>query len=173
MSRAAPWLAAPWLAALVLACVGVGCGKPVLRVADASLGDYYTEEEYQKLSKEAREEYCNELALQDSLYRDEIRGAAEALEALRLRQGAMGREADSLAAWADSLEARVARTRASAVARPVVAVTVRRGDSLWRISARATVYADGRRWRRIFEANRDRIRNPDLIYPGQELRIPQ
>jgi len=27
-------------------------------------------------------------------------------------------------------------------------------------------------WQKIFEANRDQIKNPDLIHPGQKLRIP-
>ena len=48
--------------------------------------------------------------------------------------------------------------------------TVQRGDSLWRIAQR--YYGDGRQWGRIFEANRDKIRNPRLIYPGQTLIIP-
>lgn len=48
--------------------------------------------------------------------------------------------------------------------------TVVGGDSLWKIAQRH--YGDGERWRRIYEANRDVIKDPDRIYPGQELRIP-
>jgi nucleoid-associated protein YgaU len=44
------------------------------------------------------------------------------------------------------------------------------GDSLSRIAQRR--YGAASKWRRIFEANRDVIKDPDLIYPGQELRIP-
>lgn len=47
---------------------------------------------------------------------------------------------------------------------------VQPGDSLWGISARA--YGDPKRWRDIFEANRDAISDPGLIYPQQELKIP-
>src|SRR4029453_18109186 len=46
--------------------------------------------------------------------------------------------------------------------------TVRPGDSLSKI---ATKYK-GVTWQKIFEANRDQIKNPDLIHPGQKLRIP-
>jgi nucleoid-associated protein YgaU len=46
--------------------------------------------------------------------------------------------------------------------------TVAPGDSLSKI---ATQYA-GVTWQKIFEANRDQIKNPDLIHPGQKLRIP-
>jgi nucleoid-associated protein YgaU len=48
--------------------------------------------------------------------------------------------------------------------------TVRPGDTLSRLARQ--YYQDAGDWRRIYEANRDRIRNPDLIYPGQVLIIP-
>ena len=44
------------------------------------------------------------------------------------------------------------------------------GDTLSRLAR--LYYRDAGAWRRIFEANRDRIKNPDLIYPGQVLTIP-
>jgi nucleoid-associated protein YgaU len=33
-------------------------------------------------------------------------------------------------------------------------------------------YGDAQQWGRIYEANRDLIKDPELIYPGQRLRIP-
>jgi nucleoid-associated protein YgaU len=48
--------------------------------------------------------------------------------------------------------------------------TVAAGDSLSKISKH--FYGDGSHWRRIFEANRDILKDPDLIYPGQNLKIP-
>lgn len=50
------------------------------------------------------------------------------------------------------------------------AVTVQRGDTLWAISRER--YGQGILYVRVFEANRDQIRNPDLIYPGQVFSIP-
>lgn len=49
--------------------------------------------------------------------------------------------------------------------------TVKKGDSLSKIAKRE--YGDAQQWRRIFEANRDSIKDPDLIYPGQVFRIPE
>jgi nucleoid-associated protein YgaU len=48
--------------------------------------------------------------------------------------------------------------------------TVVAGDSLSKISKK--LYGDANQWKRIFEANRDQIKNPDLIQPGQKLKIP-
>lgn len=48
--------------------------------------------------------------------------------------------------------------------------TVQGGDSLSKIAK--SQYGDASQWKRIYEANRDKIKNPDLIRPGQELTIP-
>lgn len=49
-------------------------------------------------------------------------------------------------------------------------ITVVEGDTLSNIAARA--YGDWRDYMRIFEANPQIVVNPDLIYPGQVLRVP-
>jgi nucleoid-associated protein YgaU len=49
-------------------------------------------------------------------------------------------------------------------------VIVQPGNSLWRIARRT--YGRGIRYTLIFEANRDQIRNPDLIFPGQVFVLP-
>lgn len=48
---------------------------------------------------------------------------------------------------------------------------VQPGDSLWRIAEKA--YGSGRRWRRIYEANTDKISDASKIYVGQILVIPE
>lgn len=48
--------------------------------------------------------------------------------------------------------------------------TVAAGDSLSKIAKK--LYGDGNKWQRIFEANRDIIKDPDRIKPGQVLKIP-
>jgi nucleoid-associated protein YgaU len=50
-------------------------------------------------------------------------------------------------------------------------VLVEEGDSLWAIAERE--YGDGSRYTEIFAANREVIEDPDLIFPGQKLRIPK
>lgn len=48
--------------------------------------------------------------------------------------------------------------------------TVEKGDSLSKIAQK--VYGKASLWRQIYEANQDHIKDPDLIYPGQVLRLP-
>jgi len=50
---------------------------------------------------------------------------------------------------------------------------VKKGDTLWGISAKDYIYGDPWQWPLIYKANRDKIRNPHLIYPKQRLRIPR
>ncbi|MBN2005147.1 MAG: LysM peptidoglycan-binding domain-containing protein [Anaerolineae bacterium] len=49
--------------------------------------------------------------------------------------------------------------------------TVQAGDNLSKIAK--ALLGDASRWRDIFEANKDTIRNPDVIRVGQELIIPE
>ena len=48
---------------------------------------------------------------------------------------------------------------------------VEEGDTLWAIATAA--YGDGNRYPEIFEANKPMLDDPDKIFPGQVLRIPQ
>ncbi|MBU6529214.1 peptidoglycan-binding protein LysM (plasmid) [Methylocystis sp. MJC1] len=50
--------------------------------------------------------------------------------------------------------------------------TVQRGDTLWKIAESHYGHGKGGRYKEIFEANKELLRDPDKIYPGQRLRIP-
>lgn len=49
-------------------------------------------------------------------------------------------------------------------------LVVQPGNNLWRLAER--IYGHGLEYERIFEANRDQIEDPDLIYPGQIFQVP-
>lgn len=51
--------------------------------------------------------------------------------------------------------------------------TVVRGDCLWNIAKKKDYYGNGFAWPKIYKANRDKIKNPDLIYPKQVFTIPK
>ena len=50
--------------------------------------------------------------------------------------------------------------------------TVVKGDYLWKIAKKDEFYGNGFAWPVIYKANRDQIKDPDLIYPKQVFKIP-
>jgi nucleoid-associated protein YgaU len=46
-------------------------------------------------------------------------------------------------------------------------------DCLWNIAKKPEIYNDPFAWPKIWRANGDQIKNPDLIYPGQVLTVPK
>jgi len=50
---------------------------------------------------------------------------------------------------------------------------VKKGDCLWSIAKLKGIYSDPFLWPVIYEANKDKIKNQNLIYPGQKLVIPR
>lgn len=81
-------------------------------------------------------------------------------------------------AEAEPAEAAVTEEAAAEAAEPAgepaagpSTVTVQPGFTLWRIASENL--GDGVRYVQVFEANKDQIRDPDLIYPGQVFTIPQ
>ncbi|MBW8777421.1 MAG: LysM peptidoglycan-binding domain-containing protein [Stenotrophomonas sp.] len=48
--------------------------------------------------------------------------------------------------------------------------TIAKGDTLSKIASRE--YGDAKLWRKLFEHNKDVIKDPDKIYPGQIIKLP-
>ncbi|MFN3604233.1 MAG: LysM peptidoglycan-binding domain-containing protein [Leptonema sp. (in: bacteria)] len=44
-------------------------------------------------------------------------------------------------------------------------------EYLWKISGYKHIYNDPKKWKKIYEANKDQIKNPNLVYPNQKLKI--
>jgi len=56
---------------------------------------------------------------------------------------------------------------------PITSYRVEEGDSLWNIAARREIYLDALLWPLIYKANRDQIKDPRRVDPGQVLTIPR
>jgi nucleoid-associated protein YgaU len=46
-------------------------------------------------------------------------------------------------------------------------------DCLWNIAKKKDIYDNAFMWPKIWQGNRDKIRDPDIIHPGQKLKVPQ
>ena len=142
---------------------------------DVSQGQFYTEEEYQKLKKKDRVAYCEALAAEQARQQqilttaqadlDREKAAADALKA-RVKQ--VDGELAPAQAEVSRLEAEIAELEGLPTS-----WTVKQGESLSRISGYTEVYSDPGKWTRIYRANRDRIQDPNLIYVGWVLAIPR
>lgn len=81
------------------------------------------------------------------------------------------RQAENALRQAEAEKARLATAAAAPAAPADTGYTVVRGDSLWRISGRSDVYGNPYQWPLLYKANRSKIKDADLIYPGQELTV--
>jgi nucleoid-associated protein YgaU len=88
------------------------------------------------------------------------------LKAAKPQETAVLQPAPAIAAGSASDE----RLSSPVAAPKILTKVVSRGDSLWRISR--ITYGDGTRYAIVYRANRDRIRDPNLIRPGQILLLP-
>lgn len=73
----------------------------------------------------------------------------------------------------EASEMKVAGSEAAGAPKDPKFVTVKKGDNLWKIAEAAYGKGKGPEYKRIFEANTPMLKDPDLIYPGQVLRIPE
>ena len=103
-------------------------------------------------------------------------GVAGATMAAKAVAGRFGKHddapsvADASAPMGSSPSASAVPSAAHASAAQVQTYTVVSGDSLSKIAKH--FYGNANDWHKIFDANRDKLSNPDLIHPGQVLRIP-
>lgn len=122
-------------------------------------------QEMKVLEKERQEQHRRLEAEKAARLEEErlAREAADAEERLRLQEETRRREA----------EARRNVTVHEIVQQQPVVYTVHRGESLPQIAAKSDIYNDSSLWPLIYRANRDQIRDPRQLWPGQVLKIPR
>ena len=129
-----------------------------------------TKEEWEKSMKDAQasRETLNEKirTLQSDVDRLKKEDASKAEEVKSCQQdlAAAQQQLNSLLASANREEAPSVYT---------VGTWAKDRDCLWNIAKKQAVYSDVWLWPKIWEDNRDQIKDPDLIYPGEKLQIPR
>lgn len=128
--------------------------------------------------------YADELKRREDVARSEAeRKAREEMELELKRQQELARaEAETAAAARKAEEARAEQAEARRRAERAkyertqslpLRHTVKRGETLPQIAALAEIYGDSSLWPLLYRANRDQIRDPKILWPGQQLKIPR
>ena len=120
----------------------------------------------QRKAQEERERLAAETARveKERLMREAAKAEAQLLEQKSLnaaRELRAATEAAKIEAFKESLQQQTLK------------YTVRRGETLPQIAARTEIYNDSSLWPLIYRANRDQIRDPKQLWPGQVLKIPR
>jgi uncharacterized membrane protein len=150
-----------------------GCGKKVLRTANPAEGDYYTEEEFKNLSKEQRDSYCQDLENvlnqnQNAAQEDAAKERADADRAAKIKAQIAQLETKFNRAENEVKQLRNEKAELDALPRTY---TVVEGDCLWKIAGYPKIYNDPLRWTTLYRVNRNKISDPELIYPKQVLDV--
>jgi len=100
--------------------------------------------------------------------RDELNGIIAKLDEAKMSKIAALTEMQNLIA---TIEGKITRAQNKMPKAVYDEYNVVVGDYLWKISGKEDIYADPIKWMRIYSYNKDQIKNPDLIYPAQVLKI--
>lgn len=116
----------------------------------------------ERMKEEARLKAIEERAIREEEERSRIEAERKRQQELEEAQKALQKSQKS-----DDAAESAGRT-----AQPT-SYTVRRGETLPQIAARPELYNDMALWPLIYRANRDQIRDPYQLWPGQTLKIPR
>ncbi|HSG28263.1 MAG TPA: LysM peptidoglycan-binding domain-containing protein [Candidatus Krumholzibacterium sp.] len=159
----------------VILLMAAGCSRYTPRPIDISQGEYYEDEEYQKLSKKDREAYCQSLATELETLESRSEKAQGDLEHNRseitrltkeLRDAE--REYSRLSTNIDELSRQIAALEALPKEWKLVY-----GECLWVVAGYEDIYGDPLKWTRIWRANYEMIEDPDWVLAGWTLKIPR
>jgi len=148
----------------------IAAAKAAIKAAKGAGGLWRDTEKFLKKAEKAAKAGDDKTALKlaKKAQRQAELGKLQAEDEMRKYREYKARQAAAAAAAA---AARAAAEAAAAVPPPPSAYTVVRGDNLWNISAKDSIYGNAFQWPLIYKANSDKIKDADLIYPGQEFTI--
>jgi nucleoid-associated protein YgaU len=152
-----------------------GCSRTTGRQVDVSAGDYYSQEEYEELSRKEKEDYCSNLEQeltqlqgQADERQTELRTTRKQIESLRNQIAPIERELLRIDSDIRTLTSQIDELEALPKA-----WNIQSGECLWIIAGYEDVYSDPVKWPRIYRANTDKIDDPEWIFPDTVLVIPR
>jgi nucleoid-associated protein YgaU len=118
--------------------------------------------------RKAREELQREAMMKLARERADAEADAAARAEVEAKAAARKAEAEQAEAHRRAERARYEREHSLPTRH-----TVKRGETLPQIAALPEVYGDASLWPLLYRANRDQIRDPKVLWPGQQLKIPR
>ena len=161
-------------AGATLFVLGASIGAEAADYAVSS-GKYLSQDEYKKLSKDEAIAYCEKLAQEIDIQNDNAASANSMLGDIDSEIDGLKRKVSDARGANAPLSDEVAELerKLRELQELPRSYTVASGDYLVKISGMRRIYSDEKRWKRIFRGNRDKIKNPNLIYPDQIFLIPR
>ncbi len=152
-----------------------GCSRYKPAPIDISVGEYYEDEEYQKLSGKDRKEYCLKLAeelesLESRSVDAQARVEQNREDITRLTQELRAAEKAhvNLTTNITELSGQIAALEALPKEWKLIY-----GECLWTVAGYEEIYGDPLKWTRIWRANWEMIEDPDWVLAGWTLAIPR
>ena len=151
-----------------------GCSSSGRQVNIAS-GEYYSEDEYEELSKGDKEKYCSNLSqelggLNTHLkeQNEELTATNEKIENLKDELGPIERELLRTDSDIRTLENQIEDLESL----PKEWI-IQPGECLWNIAGYEDIYSDPVKWPRLWRGNMNKIEDPEWIWPDTVLVVPR
>lgn len=136
-------------------------------------GEYYSEDEYEELSKGDKETYCSALSKELALLKNSAQEKESFLKATQDQVKKFKEELGPIESDLLRIDSDI-RTLTSQIAQLEALPktwTIQPGECLWTIAGYDNIYSDPVKWPRLFRSNMDVIDDPDYIYPDTVLTV--
>ena len=155
--------------------LGAGCSRHKARPIEISQGEYYEDEEYQKLSKKDRETYC--IALAEGLEDLKVRSEEAETELTENKEDIKNltkelRDAERQYSTLSTQITELTRQKEELEALPKSWV-LQYGECLWIVAGYEEIYGDPLKWPRLWRGNKILVEDPDWVLAGWELKVPR
>jgi nucleoid-associated protein YgaU len=155
--------------------LGAGCSKHKARPIEISQGEYYEDEEYQKLSKKDREAYC--IALAEGLENLKVRSEEAEIKLTENKKEIRNltkelRDAERQYSTLTTQINELTRQKEELEALPKSWV-LQYGECLWVVAGYEEIYGDPIKWPRLWRGNKVLVEDPDWVLAGWELKVPR
>ncbi len=155
--------------------LAAGCSRHTPREIDISQGEYYEDEEYQKLSKDQKEQYCTDLTSElDTLEvraetsQGQLEQNKEDIQTLTKDLRDSEREYSKLRNQVDELTLQLQELASLPKEHQLIY-----GECLWTVAGYEQIYGDPLKWTRLWRGNTNMIEDPDWVLAGWTLQVPR